>query len=92
MKDHAETDLPSPVELTDEQGQIPRFPPRVLDTNGKLIPLSPEERRARTSAALQALEAIRDSEDDDPADTAKRVMQGIDSQRAAGQKLFEGLY
>jgi hypothetical protein len=78
--------------LSDDDGVIPVFPPRQVDSDGRLIPLSTEERRARKSAALRALAAIRQLPDNDPPGTAEQMMRGIDEFRPPGQKLFEGMY
>jgi hypothetical protein len=79
-------------ELSDENGPIPTFPPRVLDEQGRLIPISPEERAARHRAAMRALAALDKLPDDDPPDAVIEMMRGIDSRRPPGQKLFEGMY
>jgi hypothetical protein len=78
-------------ELADELGPISEFAPRQLDERGRLIPLSPEERKARSEAAVRALEAIRKLPDDDPPGIEAEFMRGIDENRPAGQKVFEGL-
>jgi hypothetical protein len=78
--------------LCDEQGPIPTFPPRQLDEHGRLIPLSPEERKARCEAAIRALKAIRSRPDEDPPDIEEQMMRGIDANRPPGRKLFEGYY
>jgi hypothetical protein len=82
----------SPPPLSDDQGPIPAFPPRALDEHGRLIPLSPQERRARSQAAVRALEALRRLPDDDPPGTDERLLRGIDENRLPGRKLFEGMY
>jgi hypothetical protein len=78
--------------LCDEQGPIPTFPPRQLDEHGRLIPLSPEERKARSEAVIRALKAIRNLPDDDPPDIEEQMMRGIDATRPPGRKLFDGYY
>ncbi len=85
---HATTPAP---ELSDDLGPIPRFPPRALDERGRVIPLSSEERRARSDAAIRALKALRQLPDDDPPGTDERFMRGIDSHRPH-RPLFEGMY
>jgi hypothetical protein len=60
------TESPPHDGLRDDQGPIPMFPPRALDARGRMIPLSPEEDAARRSAAIRALEAIRQLPDADP--------------------------
>jgi hypothetical protein len=56
----------SPAPLCDEQGPIPRFPPRALDEHGRLIPISEEERQVRAEATIRALRAIGRLADTDP--------------------------
>ncbi len=80
------------AELCDEIGPIPTFPPRALDEKGRLIPLSQEERLARSNAAMRALKAIPSIADDDPPGIDEEIMRGIDENRPPGQKLFEGMY
>jgi hypothetical protein len=80
------------LELCDDQGPIPTFPPRKLDEHGRLIPISPEERAARHAAAIRALAALDKLPDDDPPDVTIQMMRGIASRRPPGQKIFEGLY
>jgi hypothetical protein len=77
-------------ELVDEVGPIPAFPPRQLDNLGRLISLSPEERKARAEAAIRALDAIRNLPDDDPPGIEAEFMRAIDADRPPGQKIFEG--
>jgi hypothetical protein len=89
--EHGTTEVRT-TDLSDAQGPIPTFPPRALDEHGRLIPLSDEERRARSEAAVRALKAIRDRPDDDPPGTTERMMRGIDANRPPGRKLFEGMY
>ena len=78
--------------LTDAHGPIPTFPRRVLDDHGHVVPLTPEERKARSEAALRTLRAIRDRQDDDPPETERAMMEGIDANRPPGLELFEGMY
>ena len=60
-----------PVPLTDDLGRIPRFPALAIDEHGGIIPLSEQERSARLSAGIRAidtigrLESVRDSSEDD---------------------------
>jgi hypothetical protein len=77
--------------LADARGPIPAFGPRALDAQGRLIPLSAEERRARAEAAMRAIQALRELPDDDPPDTSVRLMRGLDEHRPPGRKLFEGM-
>ena len=78
--------------LVDDEGPIPTFPPRQLDEEGHLIPISDEEWQARIKAANRALAALDRLPDDDPPGTEEAMMRGIDAHRAPGCKLFEGLY
>jgi hypothetical protein len=77
--------------LADARGPIPTFLPRAVDEQGRLVPLSTEQRRARAEAAMRTLTALRDLPDEDPPDTLARLMRGIDENRAPGRKLFEGI-
>jgi hypothetical protein len=56
-----------------------------------LIPLALEEREARSQAAIRALAAIKKPPDDDPPGTEAEFMRGIDGNRPADRKIFEGL-
>lgn len=76
----------------DEQGPIPTFPPRALDEQGRMLPISEEEEAARRDAAIRVIAAIRRLPDDDPPDTEEKMMRGIDANRPEGAKLFEGMY
>jgi hypothetical protein len=77
-------------DLADEIGPIPTFPARQMDERGRLISLSPEERQARSRAAIRALEAIEELPNDDPREIEAAFMRGIDENRPADRKIFEG--
>jgi hypothetical protein len=77
--------------LADVHGPIPQFPPRAVDEQGRLIPLTAEERRARSEAVLRTLAVLRDLADDDPPDTLERLMKGVDVHRPPDRRLFEGI-
>ena len=77
--------------LCDELGPIPMFPPLRLDEKGRLIPLSPEERKARSEAAIRALAAIAKLPDDDPPGIEAEFMRGIDENRGPGREIFKDL-
>jgi hypothetical protein len=77
--------------LTDELGPIPAFPPRQLDERGRLIPLSPVEQRARADAAIGTLAANRNLPDGDPIRIEAEFMRGIDENRPADRKIFDGM-
>jgi hypothetical protein len=62
-----------------------------LDEQGRLIPLTPEEREARSQAAIRALAAIGKLPVDDPPGTEAEFMRGIDENRPADRKIFDGL-
>jgi hypothetical protein len=82
---------PTGNDLVDKLGPIPEFPPRQLDEHGRLVPLSPDEKRARSEAAIRVLQAIGELSDEDPPGIEADFMRGIDENRAPGQKIFEGL-
>ncbi len=77
--------------LADAHGLIPEIPPRAEDEQGRLIPLTADERSARSVAVLRTLAALRGLADDDPPDTLERLMKGLDEHRAPDRRLFEGL-
>jgi hypothetical protein len=80
------------LELYDEMGLIPTFPPPKVDEFGRLLPISDEERAARHSAAMRALAALDKLPDNDPPDAFVEMMRGLDSRRPPGYKHFEGMY
>jgi hypothetical protein len=80
------------LELYDEMGLIPTFPPPKVDEFGRLLPISDEERAARHSAAMRALAALDKLPDNDPSDAFVEMMRGLDSRRPPGYKHFEGMY
>ena len=80
------------IQISPGPPRIPTFPPRALDAQGRLIPLSAEERRARDDAAARVLLLIQSRTDFDPPGTDEAVLRGIDSHRPPGHKLFEGMY
>jgi hypothetical protein len=86
--DAARTAQPAAA-LADLDGPIPEFPPRAVDERGRLIPLSAEERRARSEAVLRTLAALRDLSDDDSPDTLERLMTGLDAHRPPDRRLFK---
>ena len=77
--------------LCDDLGPIPEFPPRETDPDGRLVPLPPGERQARSGAVIRALAALDAVPDADPPGTAEDVMRGIDEGRPH-RPLFEGMY
>ncbi len=78
-------------ELSDDLGPIPEFPPRQLDEQGHLVPLSPEEARARSEAAIRLLQVMSELPDEDLPGVEAEFTRGIDENRPPGQKIFEGL-
>jgi hypothetical protein len=89
---HDQAEAPRYDGLRDEQGPIPTFPVRAVDEHGRLIPLSAEERLARSEAAIRALKAITQITDETDTDEKwSEFYRGIDDNRPVGQKLFEGM-
>ncbi len=78
--------------MHDEDKAVLPLGPRSIDANGRLLPISEEERKARSKqfqAMLVELETMRG-----PTDTEERwreVMRRIDEGRPE-RKLFEGQY
>lgn len=66
--------------LRDAEGIFPTFAPRRLDARGRLVPISVEEREARSRATIRALTAIEALPDDPPGST-EAMMRGIDANR-----------
>jgi len=56
---------PVPRPVVDRLGAIPKFPPVKLDGNGRIIPMSPEERQARSSAFMRVLDVASASKPED---------------------------
>lgn len=81
------------IELCDADGPIPTFAPRTLDEHGRLIPLSPEEQKTRSEAALRALKAIEQINDESDSDDElwREAFRDLDAQRPH-RPLFEGMY
>lgn len=78
--------------LCDEQGPIPVFPPAALDSDGRLLPISEEERKARADAAIRALKALSQISDETDTDEGwAEVYRDLDAQRPH-RPLFEGQY
>jgi hypothetical protein len=76
----------------DHDTVAPALPPRAIDADGRLLPMSDEERRARSErfqATLAGLRAMR-GETDTP-ERWSEVMRGIDEGRPE-RPLFEGRY
>jgi hypothetical protein len=89
---HDHADALAHDSLRDGQGPIPAFPARAVDEHGRLIPLSAEERNARSEAAIRALKAITQIADEtDTDENWSEFYRGIDANRPEGLKLFEGM-
>jgi hypothetical protein len=84
-------EVPAHDGLCDELGPIPMFPPLRLDEKGRIVPLTPEERKARSEAAIRAIAAIRKLPDNDPPGTEAEFMRGIDENRGPGREIFKDL-
>jgi hypothetical protein len=67
------------------------FPPLRHDEKGRIFPLTPEERKARSEAAIRALAAIAKLPDNDPPGIEAEFMRGIDENRGPSRKIFEDL-
>lgn len=77
----------------DHDAQTNPLGPRSVDANGRLVPISDEERRARTERLRETLAEI-DAAEPGPTDEEWRwreVMRGIDEGRPE-RRLFEGQY
>jgi hypothetical protein len=77
---------------TDQDAQTKSLGPRAVDANGRLVPISDEERRARSDRlreTLARLETITDETDTD--ERWREIMRNIDEGRPE-RKLFEGQY
>jgi Zn-dependent peptidase ImmA (M78 family) len=81
---------PKAPPLADEKGVIPSFPPLRLDERGRIIAMGEAEIRARQEALGRVLDAIDNSDREDPPGLAEKVMREIDEGRPH-RKLFEGL-
>lgn len=80
------------LELRDAAGPIPTFPPRAFDEQGRLIPISPEEREARAAAAIRAIDVIANITDENDDDESWReILRDLDAHRPH-RPLFEGMY
>jgi hypothetical protein len=78
--------------LCDEQGPIPIYPRERVDERGRLIPISEEENKLRSDAAIRTIKAaakIPDNEGDDV--RWREAMRDLDAQRPH-RPLFEGMY
>jgi hypothetical protein len=75
----------------DDKAVLP-LDPRPIDENGRLLPISEEERKARSErlqAMLKELETMRGQTDTE--DRWREVMRGIDQGRPE-RPLFKGQY
>jgi len=69
------------------------LPPSGLGPDGKIIPMTDDERRAWCEAARQRLAEIAQMTDDEgePRDAMEQMMRGIDEHRPH-RPLFKGMY
>jgi hypothetical protein len=82
-----------PPELVDELGPIPTFPPRAVDPKtGRVLPISEEERAARSAAFRRMLKVLHTITDEsDTEENWNEVFRNIDAGRPH-RPLFKGLY
>jgi hypothetical protein len=72
-----------------DDAAIPKFPPRAVDAAGRLIPISPEERRARNEAARLALQAmVEEGDEEEQRETWEFLKAALDEDRLSDRKLF----
>jgi hypothetical protein len=72
---------------------VRELPQSALGPDGKIIPMTDEERRAWCERARATLAAIAEMPDDDdePPDAMEQMMRGIDEHRPH-RPLFQGMY
>jgi excisionase family DNA binding protein len=88
----AQEPRPEPTEAPSMATAPTATPHRSVDPAGRLLPLTDEERRARSEALGRALDDIAGMTDDSDTDEVWRdVMRGIDETRPH-RPLFEGSY
>ena len=68
-----------------------KLPPSGLGPDGKLRPMTDEERRVHIESARQRLAEIADMTDDDPSGAFEEFMRNVDESRPH-RPLFEGMY
>jgi hypothetical protein len=70
---------------------VDELPPSGLGPDGKIIPMTDEERRARCEAARQRLKEIAQMTDEDPPGSYEQFMRNLDEGRPH-RPLFKGMY
>jgi hypothetical protein len=70
---------------------IVELPKSCLGPDGKISPTTEEERRLRSEALRETLDAIAQMPDDDPPGSFEEFMRGIDEGRPH-RAMFKGMY
>ena len=72
------------AELYARLAELPPSPPppkRWVDENGRMLPISAEERAARAESILAMFDRIDEMPDDDPPGAHEAAIRGIDEER-----------
>jgi hypothetical protein len=79
------------VEPRNVKPQVGELPKSCLGPDGRIMPMSQEERRCRSEALRMTLDAIAELLDDDPPEAFAEFMRGIDEGRRH-RPMFKGMY